>query len=128
MVEIDATTDRRGDVTFVTAAITNTQSTAQRVRLRSTLSGPTWPPRRGSVTVPEWDDDAWEATVPPGTCVGVGFATPAEPSESPIELVSVDRATDDDDLSDSRDVLTMLDDWTPPRSALSSDGSADERR
>ncbi|MFC4541096.1 hypothetical protein ACFO5R_04025 [Halosolutus amylolyticus] len=117
MVEVDWETDRREGVTFVTATVTNTQTTPQRVRLESRLDGPTWPPRRDGVTAPEWRDDVWEATVEPGHRRGVGFASPAAPTDPPVEIVDVARESDDTERT-ADEVLATLDEWAPTSDVL----------
>ncbi|WP_121743849.1 DUF7857 domain-containing protein [Natronorubrum halophilum] len=117
MIEVDCETDRRAGVTFVTAVLTNTRTTRQTVRLESRLDGPTWPPRRDGVTEPEWDGDVWEGTVEPGRCRGVGFADPAPPTEPPLEILEVSRASDENTMP-SDDVLAALDGWSPTAAVL----------
>lgn len=118
MVEVETAVERRRGITFVTAKVTNTRSTPQRVRLESTLDGPTWPPKRGEVRSPEWVEDTWDATVLPGQTRGTGFASPAEPTDSPVTLVSVSRASDDESAPSEEDVIADLDEWSPPTHVL----------
>lgn len=117
MVAIESTVERRDGVTIVTAVVTNDRTTTQRVRLRSTLSAPIWPPRRNGVAAPEWTDDTWSATLEPGVQRGIGFATAADPADPPIELLDASRAAASDELADSRSILATLDESTPPRAA-----------
>lgn len=117
MVAIDSTVERRDGVTLVTAVVTNDRTTTQRVRLRSTLSAPVWPPRRNGVAAPEWTDDTWSSTLEPGVQHGIGFATAADPADPPIELLDASRATASDELADPRSILATLDESTPPRAA-----------
>lgn len=114
MVEVDATTERTAGVTLVRASVENTQTTPQRVRLRNLLDGPTWSPRAGDVPAPEWDGDAWETVLRPGERRGLGFATPADPADPPVEVVSETRATADRERRPGS-VLATLDGWAPPR-------------
>ncbi|QSX00929.1 hypothetical protein [Haloterrigena alkaliphila] len=109
--------DRREGVTFVSAIVTNTQTTPQRTRLESRLEGPTWPPRRDGATRPEWKDHCWEGTVEPGRSRGIGFASPAPPVEPPVEIVAAERATDEPTRS-TDDVIAGLDGWAPPTDVL----------
>ena len=117
MVEVDWETDRREGVTFVTAIITNTQTTTQQVRLESRLDGPTWPPRRDGMVVPEWRGDVWEGAVEPGRRRGVGFASPATPREPPLEVLEVSRI-DTERTTTPEAVLAELDRWAPTADVL----------
>lgn len=116
MVELTVDCERRAGVTLVRARVTNTRRTPQRVTVESRLSGPVWPPRRGPVSAPEWDGDTWEGVVRPGRTRGVGFASPAAPEGTPVELVATARAdgADPDPLA----VLASLDGWAPPTDAV----------
>ncbi|WP_276255049.1 hypothetical protein [Halomontanus rarus] len=140
MVEVETASERRTGITLVRATVTNTRTTPQFVRLRSTLDGPTWPPGRGRVGAPEWNGDTWEGVVEPGQCRGVGFATPAAPAKTaadsasesevesrfesesepkpPLELVTVERASAGSRTT-TREVLADLDDWSPPTDVFS---------
>ncbi len=119
MVEVEATCDRRGDVTLVRGLVTNTRSTPQRIRLRSRLEGPVWTPDGTTIAVPAWDADegSWAATVRPGRTRGLGFASPAPPVETPIELVGARRT--DDEPATSRTAVDDLEAWAPPSDVLS---------
>lgn len=117
MVEVNWDTTRREGVTFVTATVTNTQTTPQRVRLESRLDGPVWPPRRNGVTAPEWNGPAWEATVDPGRSRGVGFSSPAAPTAPPVELVEVSRGPADADRT-PEEILASLEKWAPTSDVL----------
>lgn len=118
MVTIESTIDRRGGITFVRAVILNGRSTSQRVRLGSTVNGPTWAPRRGRAAA-EWCDGTWEGIVEAGSCRGVGFATPAESDGDPIALESTERATGETPVRDAAAVAATLEEWAPPRDVLS---------
>lgn len=130
MVEVDANYDRRAGVTLVRATVRNTRTTAQLVRLRSALDGPTWPPRHRGVTTPEWTSDTWEGIVEPNQCRGVGFASPAAPVEqdpnaesdshtdSLVDVVTVERAPVEPQDT-TREVLAELEEWSPPLEVFS---------
>lgn len=123
MVSVETETDRTDGVTLVRAVVTNPHGTAQRVRLRSRIDGPTWPPRPGGVIAPNWDGDIWEGTVRAGRQRGVGFATPGSPVDPAMEVVAVERASDDEFESVDQ-VLTQLEEWSPPSTVMgnSADG------
>jgi len=115
MVEVDADCEHRDGVTLVRARVRNTRRTAQRVILASQVT-PVWPPRRGPLGSPAWDDDTWTGTVGPDRVRGVGFASPAEPSgEAPVELVGAEPA--EDDRQDPLAVLASLEASEPPADA-----------
>lgn len=115
----DTDVRRRAGVTFVSATVANDRSTPQVVRLRSRIDGPTWSPGLDDRTAPEWSGDVWEATVQPGRRRGVGFASPGEPVENPLEVVSVTRA--EDGRAGTEEVLADLDAWSPPSDLLAED-------
>lgn len=119
MAEVEAEFHRRDGLTFVQATVTNSRTTRQWIRVESRLDGPIWPPDRGTAATPEWTGESWEATLEPGQTVGLGFATPAEPTEPVVEVASTRRATDDTDRERTRDVMAKLDDWSPPSDLLS---------
>ncbi|WEL17703.1 Uncharacterized protein SVXHr_1535 [Halorhabdus sp. SVX81] len=115
MVELNADTTVEQGVTFVQATVTNTRGTAQVIRLASQLAGPTWHPQYGTVSAPQWDGDRWESALQPGESRGVGFASPTTPSDPPIAVVDIRRATPADFENDAGAVLRDLDEWRPPR-------------
>ena len=123
MVAVDAECERRNGVTFVRATVTNGRTTPQTVCLQSTLEGPVWPPRHGSVIAPEWEGRRWTGAVRPGRTRGIGFASPAVPLEEPLELVDIRRSERGADASSVDDspaaVLAALEEWSPTRDVLS---------
>lgn len=120
MVELEWEADRRNDATFVAATVTNTRTTPQSVRVESRLDGPTWPHRRNGVTAPEWDEDGWTATIEPGRCRGIGFASSGEATAPPLEVVTVERASSPRQPSPER-TLSELDAWSPTTDVLPRD-------
>lgn len=153
MVEVECTTARPGGVTLVGVQLDNRVDApgvaAHRVRLRSRLDGPVWPPRVEGVPAGPWDDDGAiggdvdgdgrsgtdgaarerssahqhaatvEVVVPTGRVGSVGFASPAEPVEPPVEVVAVEPADERADVDPSaEDVLRVLGDPSPPRDAV----------
>ncbi|WP_424016386.1 hypothetical protein ACOZ4N_10775 [Halorientalis pallida] len=115
----DTDVRRRAGVTFVSATVANDRSTPQVVRLRSRIDGPVWSPGLGDRTAPEWSDDVWEATIQPDRRRGIGFASPAEPVETPLEVVSVTRA--EGGRAGTEEVLADLAAWSPPSDLLAED-------
>lgn len=120
----ETTVERRNGVTLVQVLVRNSLSTRQTVRLRNRIDGPTWPPRRSDDVVPEWRGDTWEGTLEPGECRGVGFATPAEPVDPPVELVSSTRARSDGPANTDK-LLASLDGWAPPSRILDCERSTE---
>ncbi|USZ71354.1 hypothetical protein [Natronosalvus halobius] len=160
MVEVEATATTVSGVAFVCATVWNTYSTPQRVRVRSTVSGPTWPPRDGEGATAEWSNDEWTARLEPGRRRGFGFATPVSEAvddaaaaertlasdgsadltgartdvrtpdpidartdleaalESPVELVSAERADGENGPARPDDVLASLAPWAPVGAVL----------
>lgn len=118
MVAVETNAERTNEVTTVRVVITNTHSTPQTVRLRNRLEGPIWPPRRNSVVDPRWDDGIWEATIRPHRSRGIGFASPAPPTDPLVEVVSSERQEADDPVRSASVVLADLDDWCPTSEVL----------
>lgn len=139
MVTVESNAIRTNGVTTVRTVITNAQSTPQTVRLRSRLEGPVWPPRRSGVVDPRWviheresgtdpgtatelvSAAVWQATIRPGRSRGVGFASPAPPTDPLVEVVSSDRHEADEPLRSPAEVLAELDDWRPTSEVLERD-------
>ncbi len=134
MPELSWTQRRENGITLVEAVVGSTIPNGEtRITLRSTLSGPVWPPRSEGVPLAGWDSDRYETTVGGGRSVAIGFASPAEPCEPPVEIVEAEPVvrpdTDDHDAVDAADVLRALGDPTPPRAAVPtsiSDGALPE--
>lgn len=114
MIDLETSCRRDGAITRVRVTVHNGRTTPQRVELESTLDGPVWAPESGPIPTPEWDGDTWTGVVGPGTSRGLGFATPAEPVEEPLRIVSVERATEDP--ADGDRVILDLDEAAPPAS------------
>ncbi|WP_135667326.1 DUF7857 domain-containing protein [Halorhabdus rudnickae] len=119
MIRLDVDWTRQRGVTRVRATVTNDRSTPQRVEIGSTLDGPVWAPRSGPLAVTEWSGSRWNGVVPTESTRGVGFATPAEPSEEPVEIVSEERADEWTDEEDS--ILEELERSSPPSAIVASD-------
>lgn len=71
------------------------------------------------MVIPEWTDETWTAEIEPGECRGFGFATPAEPVDPPMEVVSISRSTGTQ--TDSKSVIASLEAWSPPGIVSSED-------
>lgn len=112
MVDITTSTKRQNGVTLVHATVTNTRATTQTVSVRSQVDGPTWLPRHDGIPASEWTDETWTAVLKPGETRGLGFATPAEPTDSPAEIVSVSRSQENE--RNNEDIISSLEDWSPP--------------
>lgn len=117
-VVLETETERREGVTLVTATVRNALTTPQVVRLEHRLDGPIWRPSKRGIPDPEWEGEAWRATLPPGRSRGVGFASPADPVDPPLVVETARRATAADDGRSPESVLAELDDWKPPRSVV----------
>ncbi|SNZ14846.1 hypothetical protein SAMN06269185_2275 [Natronoarchaeum philippinense] len=124
MTELEWTVRREGDVTLVEAVVSRKTAPvaadpALTVTVESLLDGPVWPPRREGVRVAGWSGDRFETAVPAGGRVAVGFASPADPVEPPVEIV--DRSRGDVSSADGAtpsDVLRALGDPSPPPEAV----------
>lgn len=119
MIHLDADCTRCDAVTYVRAQVTNDRGTPQTVHLRSRLDGPVWAPTSGPVTSPAWSDEEWRGVIDAGQTRGIGFATSAPPAEEPVEIVTVERASDAGDGSDATDVLSALESSAPPSDVVS---------
>jgi len=91
MLELDWRVHEAADATLVAAVVESAAPTARRVRIKSRLDGPVWPPRRRGVPERGWDGDVFEGVVQARGRLPFGFATPADPDEPPVELVDHER-------------------------------------
>jgi len=125
MVSLTCSTRATGGVTLVHARLDGAGVT-HRVRLANRLDGPVWPPRREGVPEAGWHGDRFETVVPADGTVAVGYASPAPPTESPLEIVERDACTGNDGRDEPRrddtvtpsGVLRDLGDPSPPRDAV----------
>ena len=119
MVSLTCSTQTRDGVTLVTVRLDG-GAAAQRVRLANRLDGPVWPPRRRGVPEAGWDDGGVEAVVPADGTVALGYASPAEPADPPVELAdsAVVTGGGDDERATPADALRRLGDPSPPRDAV----------
>lgn len=137
MPTLSWTQRRENGVTLVEATIESERPSGRTaVVVESTLDGPVWPPRSEGVPISGWNDDRYETILDAPGRVAVGFASPSEPEEPPIELVETEPVGEDSATSVTRDstaevdpepadVLRALGDPTPPRSAVPSSVPAD---
>lgn len=128
MVTIETTADRRDGVTLVTATVTD-EAAPTRVTVESRLDGPVWPPRRQGTPAAGWEEygggahgieekdgvTGFEGVVPADGRLAIGFATPGEPRDPPVDVTTVE-PTDgaDDELATPAAVLRGLGDPSPP--------------
>ncbi|KAB1197507.1 MULTISPECIES: hypothetical protein [Haloferax] len=94
------------DVVLVTVTFENTDSVAQRVRLRNRLDGPVLPPRRAGVPEPGWDDDGFEGAVPAESTVALGYASPIDGDSTPSSDTDPESVVDIDVLGRNPDTDT----------------------
>lgn len=87
MPTLEVETVRTGGVTLVESLVTAARP--HRVRVESRLDGPVWPPRRDGRPVDGWDERGVSTTVDAGT-TAIGFATPAPPEGTAVELVAAE--------------------------------------
>lgn len=128
MVSLSCSVTRTDGVTLVTGVVTNPDR-PRRVRLESRLDGPVWPPRTSGVPVEGWDGTGFECTLAAGESRPVGYASPATPTDPPMELVAtepvdaeaVEGGSDGDTPAVEptvEDVVRELDSPRPPRDAV----------
>lgn len=91
MLELDWRVHDADGVTLVEVVVESEAPTPRRVRVESRLDGPVRPPRREGVPERGWDADGYEGIVPAGGRLAVGFASPTEPTEPPVELAADER-------------------------------------
>jgi hypothetical protein len=124
MTTLEWTVTREQGVTLVEAVIARESTPISEdpelsVTVESLLEGPVWPPRRQGVPVAGWSDRQFETTVAAGDRVAVGFASPAAPTEPPVEIVDRERgAVSSDGGASPSDVVRALGDPSPPRDAV----------
>lgn len=129
MVSLTCTTSREQGVTLVTARVENAGE-LRRVRLRSRLDGPVWPPRRRGVPAAGWTHEGFECVLDTDETRALGFASPAPPVDPPLavaETTPVD-GEDDPDFEPDADVpavegtptgvVRALGSARPPRDAV----------
>lgn len=112
MVNITTDIKRRQGVTLVRATVTNTKSTTQTVTVESQVDGETWLPKRNGTVVPQWTDETWSAVLQPGESRGLGFVTPGDPTDTPVDIVSVSRSEPAD--MGNEQIIASLEEWSPP--------------
>ena len=134
-MDLSWTVDRAGDASLVRCRVRNDEAVPRRVRVESRFEAPVLPPRRGGVPADGWDATGVTLRVDPGDRRGFGFAVPAPPVDTPVEIVDVEsadpdesaRATAGPDGIDGRsdatpaDALRDLADHRPPRAAVEGD-------
>jgi hypothetical protein len=89
MVSLDWSTDRTGGVTLVTLRV-ESHDRDRRVRVENRIEGPTWPPRRQGRPAAGWDETGFAGVVRANEPLALGYATPGEPTEPPVEVVADD--------------------------------------
>ena len=118
MVALTTRTRRERGVTLVACRLDNDAAEPRVARVASRMepSG-TAPPRHAG------EDATLRVAVPGNAVVGTGFATPAEPTEPPAQLVGTERpAAEPNDT----DVVAGLSDPRPPHDAVVSDSPDSE--
>ena len=121
MATLDWQLSRTDGVTLVELQVTS--DATEQVRIDSTLT-PVWPPRQQGVPLAGWDDGSFEGVVREDERLVIGYASPADPTEPPAELVSEEsvpgeQTPDGDDESvTARTLVRTLGEATPPRDAV----------
>jgi hypothetical protein len=117
-MELDCETARTDAVTLVTVQLRNERATDRRVRLENRLDGPVLPPRRNKEPEPGWDSDGVTTVVPPGECVALGYACPAEPVSPAVRVEWIGDADGTEQEAPVREAMRRLGDARPPRAVL----------
>lgn len=118
MARLDCTTETIAGVTLVGLHLES--DAPERVTVERTHEAPIWPPRRQGVPERGWDDDGWTGVVRPGDPRSLGYATPTDPPEPPVQVTETEPEPAATESADPRDVLRSLGDPRPPRDALES--------
>jgi len=105
MVSLTCHATREEGVTLVTGHVRNPDR-PRRVRLANELDGPVWPPRVDGVPAEGWDDDGVELVLAADELRAVGYATPADPADDPLAIVSADRVDLDSEPVDDSPAAT----------------------
>lgn len=117
MATLDWTCETVDGVTLVELVVTAERT--EQIRIESNLR-PVWPPRRQGQPAAGWDGEHFECRIEADDRLVVGFASPAEPVEPPVDLQTEPPA--DDDNIDPQDVVRALGDGVPPRDAVPAEG------
>lgn len=117
-MELDWTTEQASGVTLVALRLQNERATARTVHLKNRLDGPVLPPRRHGEPEQGWDREGVTTRVPAGEAVSLGYACPAEVTDPPVDIVSVEAATEPAPADPVADAMRQLGDARPPRSVL----------
>ncbi|MCG1004282.1 MULTISPECIES: hypothetical protein [Halobacterium] len=116
-MELETATHRQRGVTLVAVRVLNDGEHAQRVRVANRCDGPVLPPREQGVPALGWDDGGWEGVVAAGAAEPLGYATPALPSDPPVEVTWSERAGESEPTA--AETLADLGDPRPPADAVS---------
>jgi hypothetical protein len=121
MVTLDCATSRHDGVTLVTVTVRDLDTEA-RIRIENRLDGPVWPPRTEGQPECGWTESGFCGIVGPGP-QAFGYATPAPPSDPPVELVETDPDPDPDQTESPEDLVRQLGDPSPPQDSIPADRS-----
>lgn len=121
-VDLSWTVDCEAGVWFVGCRVHNRADVSRRVRLRSRLDGPVFPPRRSGVPEAGWDATGVTLCLDPAERRATGFAVLAPsdepPADPPVEVVDhepADEATPP--VVDAEAAVRTLGEHRPPREA-----------
>ena len=132
-VDLSWTVDCEAGVWFVGCRVYNRTDVSRRIRLRSRLDGPVFPPRRSGIPEAGWDATGVSLRLDPAECRAAGFAALASSDEPPdeqsadppVEVVD-DEPTDaaTPPAADAETAVRTLGEHRPPRAvAVSSDAT-----
>ncbi|GAB7091723.1 hypothetical protein JCM18237_19940 [Halorubrum luteum] len=119
-MELSWGVEREDGVSLVRCRLHNDEAVPRRVRLQNRLDGPVLPPRRGGVPEAGWDEDGVTVRLDPDQRRALGYATPAEPVDPPVEL-TVEEAAEaggEDPSPTAADAVRELGTYRPPREAV----------
>lgn len=113
-MQLSTWTEAAGEATLVAAVLRNDEPSPRRFRVTNRLDGPVWPPRVHGVPAAGWDDGGFEGVVAGGDVLALGYATPADATDPPAELVWAEPAGESEPEPSARSVVRERGDPRPP--------------
>ncbi len=132
MPALDWTLTRADGVTLVEVVVRS--DVDRRVTVESTLQ-PVWPPRRHGRPAAGWTESGVTGVVTADDPLVVGYASPADPVDPPVELTDQQPVPADEaqtgttpESMEARDLLRMLGEAQPPRDAVPQHSTREDGR
>lgn len=126
-MELDWSTQQASGVTLVALRLQNERATARTVHLENRLDGPVLPPRRHGEPEQGWDREGVTTRIPAGEAVALGYACPADATDPPVDITTVEAATEPATADPVAHAIRQLGDARPPRSVLGESITGDQQ-